>query len=445
MDASQKRYRFGIDSISVLTMKPLLFLTTLTVLLTAGCGSGNNSTSPINSTETAPASQPQMSAAEMVITSPIPDEVVSRYRLNTDYYHKMIRVWGIPVLAPSQVDDTLLKNAAEVIAHQLSDQALIPGLQPQIRDRLLQRNFRVVIFATTYGQYGSKTVPEYASFEDVAGYGATPDLPLMGVTSSALEYTAAGNNPDRGNTMIHELTHSIHLLALSDLMPEFDNRLQQSYQQAMAEGRWQNSRSSLGYINTNRYEYLAVGSELWHNLRATEAQQDWDRDTDLHQHLQNTDPDLYNLLAEFYDSRLQLPQALTPYQGVHTLKVQLRYRDYPAPLDLNQMAFELVGDGQPFSIAQVKDPRVRTSNNRRYHYGFSSADPNYDLDQDLFLPRLTLNNPDYVNNEYRIRLLQQELTLMDCQFSKQQLLAHTDAFGVIRVEDPLSCTLVTTD
>ncbi|WP_028109020.1 hypothetical protein [Ferrimonas futtsuensis] len=408
------------------------------ITLLAGCGSGKSSPAQ-DPRSPAPHEQSVQEANQFEVVSPVPDAIVNAYNLDSDYYTKYIDVWGIPILGPKEVSSVLLKNAAEIVAHQLSDDNLQSGMGPLIREALYDKYFRVVIFPIQSGSYGSTLVPEYRNFPDEAGYGATPALPLTGINSLALAYRGDRPNPTQGNTLVHELTHSIHLLTLDTLLPEFEAQLTNAYEHAQAEDLW--TGTGMGYINTNRFEYLAVGSELWNNVRAHEALPGRPEPMSLRQHLKKNDPALYNLLALFYNDGYRMTDQLTIYRGYHTLTVELSQADYPMAIDLNQIDRELYSGEQRFYLSKVTNPQVRQSAESRYSYGFSARIPGHDYDIDLFLPDLTQDHPDYVKEAYRVRLTQQGVVLTDCSFTRQELLSYSDSDGKIRLTNPTACEL----
>ncbi|WP_417347079.1 hypothetical protein [Ferrimonas sp.] len=418
-------------------MRPILCAFVGITLLT-GCGSGNSSPAP-DPRSPAPEDPPVQEANQFEVLSPVPEAIIKAYKLDRGYYTKYIDVWGIPVLGPEEVSSVLLKNAAEIVAHQLSDDNLQAGMGPLIREALYDKYFRVVIFPKQYRSYGSNRVPEYRNFPDVAGYGATPELPLTGINSQALEYLGDRPNPIQGNTLVHELTHSIHLLTLDTLLPEFEAQLTNAYEHAQAEHLW--AGTGMGYINTNRFEYLAVGSELWNNVRAHEALPSRPDSMSLRQHLKENDPALYNLLALFYNDRHRMADHLTIYRGYHTLTVELSEADYPMAIDLNQIDRELYSGEQRFYVSKVTNPQVRQSGESRYSFGFSARVPGHDYDIDLFLPDLNQTHADYVKEAYRVRLTQQGTLLTDCSFTRQELLSYSDNKGRIRLADPIACEL----
>ncbi|TKB58319.1 hypothetical protein [Ferrimonas aestuarii] len=418
-------------------MRSILY-TTFGIALLNGCGSGNSSPTP-DTRPAAPQEQSIMESDRFEVISPVPDAVVKAYKLDRDYYAKYIDVWGIPVLGPETVSSVLLKNAAEIVAHQLSDDNLQAGMGPLIREALYDRHFRVVIFPKQPDGYGSTLVPEYRNFPDEAGYGATPEVPLTGINSKALVYMGDWPNPQSGNTLVHELTHSIHLLTLDTLVPDFEAQLANAYQHAQAENLW--SGTGMGYINTNRFEYLAVGSELWNNVRAHEALSSRPESMSLRQHLQDNDPALYNLLSLIYSDEHHLTEQLTIYRGYHTLTVELTDADYPIALDLNQVNSQLYSAGERFYVSKITNEQVRDLAEARYAYGFSARFPGHDLDIDLFIPDLNQRHGDYVMQEYRFRLTQLDTVLADCSFTRQELLSYADSEGRIRLADPISCQL----
>ncbi|MBQ1581755.1 MAG: hypothetical protein II107_04705, partial [Prevotella sp.] len=95
--------------------------------------------------------------------------------------------------------------------------------------------------------------------------------------------------------LIHEFAHSIHLIGLMLAVPDFDTRLKQCYENAKKKGLLTNT-----YRETDKEEYFAEGVQDWFNVNAemphTDGKHNW---CNTREELQEFDPDLYNLLAEY--------------------------------------------------------------------------------------------------------------------------------------------------
>ena len=79
-------------------------------------------------------------------------------------------------------------------------------------------------------------------------------------------------------------------------VPDFDSRLKQCYEQAKAKGILAGT-----YRETDKEEYFAEAVQDWFNVNAemphTDGKHNW---CNTREELQVFDPDLYNLLAEYF-------------------------------------------------------------------------------------------------------------------------------------------------
>lgn len=388
----------------------------------------------------------KMYADDLIIQSPIPADIASTYQLDTNYYKKVIMVWGNPVLAPENVDDVLLKNAAEIVALQLSDDSLQADLQVQIRDKLYQHYFGVVIFASGEHSSGSEKVPGYSGFAPANGYSATKTDPFMLATEHSVDYANKVNQAiifdeqgsvSKGNSLIHELTHSIHLLALRDLILNFDEQLKTAYQNMIDKRLWAGSsyqiaasisdnNEGMGYISTDYLEYLAVGSELWHNVRGNEAVRLKADGQSLHEHLRENDFELYNILSQVYQSDFTLNSSASMYAGHINLTCKIdrmEFNNTYGSLNLNwsEVTSELYKDNKVFSISQLSLPDEREAAN-----AFFMNNDDYVLDEFM---RLSMYLPDpnrapsyYRGDHYRLSFNYQDKFLTECEVYKADLI-----------------------
>ena len=58
--------------------------------------------------------------------------------------------------------------------------------------------------------------------------------------------------------LIHEFAHCVHLRGMVNVDATFDQRLEQTYQQAMVAGLWKGK-----YASVNHHEYFAEGVQSW--------------------------------------------------------------------------------------------------------------------------------------------------------------------------------------
>ena len=95
------------------------------------------------------------------------------------------------------------------------------------------------------------------------------------------------------NILIHEFAHAIHLNGIFDVDPTFDERLEKTYDAAMAKGLWKGK-----YASNNHYEYWAEGVQSWFN---TNRPPDHDHNhVDNREELKAYDPPLAKLVKEIF-------------------------------------------------------------------------------------------------------------------------------------------------
>ena len=166
---------------------------------------------------------------------------------------------------------------------------------------MVARGTRIAIM----GRYeGTTDIPEHRYLVNdtslnwdlrARGLGGDPQLPL---TSCAEENVLAYqiDKYHAEDILIHEFAHSIHLIGLMLAVPDFDTRLKQCYENAKAKGILDNT-----YRITDKEEYMAEAVQDWFNVNAemphTDGKHNW---CNTREELQEFDPDLYNLLSEYF-------------------------------------------------------------------------------------------------------------------------------------------------
>ncbi|UKK54037.1 hypothetical protein [Prevotella sp. E2-28] len=244
-----------------------------------------------NSQETAEqvAEEDTLYIPECIVTTP-PDS------LNFDpFYQKYVDVNGLPLISSWRVPDS-----AFVAAHRTL-YAMTSMLPEAVLDSMVARGTRVAIMAR---YEGTTDIPEHHYLvNDTAlnwdlrarGLGGDLELPL---TSCAEENILAYqiDKYHAEDILIHEFAHSIHLIGLMLAVPDFDNRLKQCYKNAKAKGILAGT-----YRETDKEEYFAEAVQDWFNVNAemphTDGKHNW---CNTREELQIFDPDLYNLLAEYF-------------------------------------------------------------------------------------------------------------------------------------------------
>lgn len=226
---------------------------------------------------------------ECVVTTP-PDS------LHLDpFYKKYVDVNGIPLISSHRVPDS-----AFVAAHRTL-YAMTSMLPEAVLDSMVNRGTRVAIMAR---YEGTTDIPEHRDLVNdttlnwdlrARGLGGDLNLPL---TSCAEENVLAYqiDKYHAEDILIHEFAHSIHLIGLMLAVKDFDSRLKQCYENAKMRGILDST-----YRVTDKEEYFAEAVQDWFNVNAemdhADGKHNW---CNTREELEEYDPDLYNLLAEYF-------------------------------------------------------------------------------------------------------------------------------------------------
>ena len=255
----------------------------------AACQGGNAPSANNEETEV-------LNIPECVVTTP-PDS------LHLDpFYTKYVDVNGLPLISSWRVPDSAFTAAHATLY------AMTSMLPKAVLDSMVSYGTRVAIM----GRYeGTTDIPEHHYLVNdtslnwdlrARGLGGDLELPL---TSCAEENVLAYqiDKYHAEDILVHEFAHSIHLIGLALAVPDFDKRLDACYANAMAKGILKNT-----YRETDRMEYYAEAVQDWFNVNAemphTDGKHNW---CNTREELKDFDPDLYNLLAEFFPAtKLQI-------------------------------------------------------------------------------------------------------------------------------------------
>ncbi len=226
---------------------------------------------------------------ECVVTTP-PDSL----NLN-EFYKKYVDVNGIPLISSWRVPDS-----AFVAAHRTL-YAMTSMLPAAVLDSMVARGTRVAIMAR---YEGTTDIPEHHYLINdttlnwdlrARGLGGDLELPL---TSCAEENVLAYqiDKYHAEDILVHEFAHSIHLIGLMLAVPDFDARLKMCYENAKLRGILDAT-----YRITNKEEYFAEAVQDWFNVNAEVEKPDGKHNwCNTREELQEFDPDLYELLAQYF-------------------------------------------------------------------------------------------------------------------------------------------------
>lgn len=225
---------------------------------------------------------------------PIPSEVPKSLGLD-EFYKKYRDAGGIPVVASEDVPDEALERAKEIALHMLSKRL-------DIREQLVSNKLRIGVMGRNEV---TTDIPEHRDLNTVfpgtdwdtraRGLGATVQRPVS--TCAEENLLCYSSDVFAGeDIMVHEFAHSIHLLGISFLEPDFNDKLEALYQQAKDNATWENT-----YANTNKEEYWAEGVQGWFNVNLESIPSNG-----IHNHvntraeLQEADPGLFNLISQYF-------------------------------------------------------------------------------------------------------------------------------------------------
>lgn len=169
--------------------------------------------------------------------------------LNLDpFYKKSLDLDGFTIVSSEKVNDYALKETAFLIKKMLQH-------RPDVLQKLAENKVRFVIMA--HDEFVSQ-IPEYkgmepAKFWDRRARGLGPNHHRPVVSCGEENILCFAGDPYRQESIhVHEFAHAIMDMALVDLDPDFNGKLQAAYDDAMAKGLWKDK-----YAANNHREYWA--------------------------------------------------------------------------------------------------------------------------------------------------------------------------------------------
>ena len=241
-------------------------------------------------------------AQSLNIPEPLPPSTAVRKTFNLDsFYEQWIDVEGLPVVASAKVNPYAVKEAAWLIRQMI-------GHRQDVLQALTQNGVRFAVMAhnelTTQIPEHSDLQPDYYWDRRARGLGSTPERPATSCGEENL-INYQGDPYWSENILIHEFSHAIHLMGLRTVDPDFDDRLETTYNAAKEKGLWENT-----YAITNKAEYWAEGTQSWFDTnRANDSEHNH---VDTRDKLKEYDSALAALLTEVYgDTDWRYTQAIT--------------------------------------------------------------------------------------------------------------------------------------
>lgn len=226
--------------------------------------------------------------ASPALVKPPTEELRKNFNLDS-HYQKALVLEGFPIVASAKVPDPALQEAATIIGEMLKN-------RPDVLRKLGENKIRFAIMAV---DERTCDLPEHRGLTPAAywnrrarGLGASRKHPAVSCGEENLLHNSGDQYPTE-SIMVHEFAHAIHLMAVNDLDPTFNERLKATYEAAMEKNLWKNM-----YAAENPREYFAEAVQSWFNTN---------RENDaIHNHVNTReelieyDPDLARLCAEVF-------------------------------------------------------------------------------------------------------------------------------------------------
>ena len=218
------------------------------------------------------------------------------------YYSQYADANGLPVLGGNLVSAAALTHACETIL----------GMMSLRQDLLAEMIANGTIAAVTGDGEGITQIPAYSDLDTVApipgdtwdnraqgGLGATKARPVSSGTEENVlctvndPYQAGGVHED---IFLHEFAHSVDLMALEDLDPDFRAAVQAAYDDALANNLYQNT-----YAEETVEEYWAEGVQTWFNTNLeSDPPNGLHNSIDTRAELESYDPALHGLISRIF-------------------------------------------------------------------------------------------------------------------------------------------------
>jgi hypothetical protein len=217
---------------------------------------------------------------EMPKVTAVPEKVIERFKLDTEFYKKHIDYNGFSILSSAKVSDAALLEARFLIDKLL-------GQRPDILKAMIDAGCRFMVMAPTEM---TTDVPEQRHMDKK--YWDKRARGLGGKLSSCGEenlLNLKGDRYSKENILIHEFNHAIHQQGLKRVDATFDARLNEAYKNATAKGLWKGT-----YLTTNRDEYWAEGAQAYFDCMRPQY------GANTREKLQKYDPELFALVDEVY-------------------------------------------------------------------------------------------------------------------------------------------------
>lgn len=211
------------------------------------------------------------------------------------FYRKYSNVNGIAIMSSWRVPDSAFVQACRIIDFMTKD------LPENVLNQMVNMKARLGIMAR---YEGTTDIPEHADLANdttlnwdlrARGLGGDMDLPLTTCAEENLLCYQIDKYHAEDIT-IHEFAHAIHLIGIAPLDSTFNDLLQKTLDEAIAEGKYKRT-----YAATNFYEYWAEGVQDWFNVNAEvptpDGKHNW---VNTREDLKKYDPALYEIVSRYF-------------------------------------------------------------------------------------------------------------------------------------------------
>lgn len=170
------------------------------------------------------------------------------------FYQKSAVLDGFPIVASAKVDDAAITESVVIV------RGMLDGREDILR-AMAKSRVRLAIMAVSertcdIPEHADLRPPEYWNVR-ARGLGATRERPAVsGAEENVL--CLKGDPYSTENILVHEFAHAIHEMGLKGTDPTFDRRLKETYDAALASGKWKGK-----YAAENHHEYWAEAVQSW--------------------------------------------------------------------------------------------------------------------------------------------------------------------------------------
>lgn len=212
-----------------------------------------NARSVWRKTQEAKGAKATKKANEKLKIVPPSEQLREQFSLDS-HYQKSVVLNGFPIVASNEVPDAALQEAAVLIGQMLKN-------RPDVLRTLAENKIRFGIMST---EERTCDLPEHSDLTPrefwnrrARGLGATRSRPAVSCGAENLLHNP-GDPYSTESILVHEFAHAIHLMAVNELDPTFDRRLESTFKDAMDRGLWKGL-----YAAENSREYFAEAVQSW--------------------------------------------------------------------------------------------------------------------------------------------------------------------------------------